>query len=124
MTVYALSLAAGSALGFALFASYANRVARCDALTPVWLSVMIVAGLLLFLLARFNPEKRLMRLGLAIVAGVAIAVGFVAGLSAMPGTTRAGFARTRQKLAQQCPRGQADLPASVARRGRGRRCCR
>lgn len=76
MTVYALSLAAGSTLGFALFASYANRVARCDALTPVWLSVMIVAGLLLFLLARFNPEKRLVRLGLTIVAGVAIAVGF------------------------------------------------
>jgi len=76
MTVYALTLGGGSALGFALFASYANQVLRCDALTPVWLSVMIVAGALLFLLGRFNPEARWMRLTLAIAAGAAIAIGF------------------------------------------------
>lgn len=76
MTVYALSLAGGSALGFALFASNANQVLRCDALTPVWLSVMIAAGVLLFLLGRFSPEQRWVRLALAVVAGAAIVIGF------------------------------------------------
>ena len=76
MTVYALALAGGSALGFALFASNANQVLRCDALTPVWLSVMVAAGALLFLLGRFNPEQRWLRLALAVAAGVAIVIGF------------------------------------------------
>jgi hypothetical protein len=76
MTVYALSLAAGSTLGFALFTSYANMALRCDALTPVWLTVMIAAGALLFLLGRINPEERWLRLALAVVAGAAIAIGF------------------------------------------------
>lgn len=76
LTVYALTLGGGSALGFALFASYADRVARCDALTPVWLSVMIAAGVLLFLLARIGPEKRWVRFGLAVLAGAAIVAGF------------------------------------------------
>jgi len=76
MTIYALSLGGGSALGYALFGSYANEVLRCDALTPVWLSVMIAAGVLLFLLGRLNPEQRWMRLALAVLAGAAIAAGF------------------------------------------------
>ena len=76
MSVYALTLAGGSTLGFAAFASYANRVARCDALTPVWLTVMIAAGALLFLLARIDPERRAARLGLAVAAGAVIAIGF------------------------------------------------
>lgn len=76
LTVYALTLAGGSSIGFALFASYANRVPRCDALTPVWLSVIVVAGLFLYLLARLNPARRGVRLGLAALAGAAIGVGF------------------------------------------------
>jgi hypothetical protein len=76
LSVYALSLGGGSALGFALFASNANHAMRCDALTPVWLSVMIAAGLLLFLLARFGPDSRGARLALAVAAGIAIAAGF------------------------------------------------
>ncbi|MEO6217607.1 MAG: AcrB/AcrD/AcrF family protein [Sphingomonas sp.] len=76
ITVYALTLAGGSALGFALFASYANQALRCDALTPVWLSVMVVAGALLFLLGRINPEQRWLRLALAVLAGAAIVIGF------------------------------------------------
>lgn len=76
MSVYALSLGGGSALGYALFASNANEVLRCDALTPVWLSVMIAAGVLLFLLGRLNPERRWLRLALAVVAGIAIVAGF------------------------------------------------
>jgi hypothetical protein len=76
MTVYALTLGGGSALGYALFGSYANEVLRCDALTPVWLSVMVAAGALLFLLGRINPEQRMARLALAVVAGLIIAIGF------------------------------------------------
>jgi hypothetical protein len=76
MGAYALCLAGGSALGYAGFASYANSVLRCDALTPVWLSVMIVAGALLFLLAQVSPRDRTLRLVLAIVAAVVIAAGF------------------------------------------------
>ncbi len=76
MQVYGLTLAGGSALGFALFASNANQVLRCDALTPVWLTVMIAAGTLLFALSLWNPEKRWVRLVLAALAGAAIAAGF------------------------------------------------
>lgn len=76
LQAYALSLGGGSALGFALFASYANRVPRCDALTPVWLSVTVAAGGFLFLLARLDPASRGVRLGLATAAGAAIAIGF------------------------------------------------
>ena len=35
---YAVTLGGGTALAFLVFASYANRLAVCDALSPVWLS--------------------------------------------------------------------------------------
>lgn len=74
---YALALGGGTALGYAVFGSYANSVMRCDALTPVYLTVMIVAGALLFALARLNPASRMLRLGLAAAAGAVIVAGFV-----------------------------------------------
>lgn len=76
LSVYGLALAGGSAIGYVLFASNANAVLRCDALTPVWLSVMIEAGTVLFILARINPDGRAVRLGLAAAAGVAIIAAF------------------------------------------------
>ena len=76
LAIYALCLGAGSGLGYALFASYADAVLRCDALTPVWLSVMVMAGALLFALGWANPANRWVRLGLAIAAGAIIVVGF------------------------------------------------
>jgi hypothetical protein len=76
LRTYALTLGGGAAVGYALFASEANRVLRCDALTPVWLSAVVVAGALLFLLARANPASRAVRLGLAVAAGAVVAVGF------------------------------------------------
>ena len=76
LQAYALSLGGGCAAGYAAFASYADRVMRCDALTPVWLSVMVAAGALLFALAWFSPRRREVRLTLAVVAGAVIAVGF------------------------------------------------
>ncbi len=76
LSIYGLTLAGGSGIGFLLFASNANQVLRCDALTPVWLSVMVVGGGLLFALARLSPEQRWLRLTLALVAGAVIAGGF------------------------------------------------
>lgn len=74
---YGASLGVGVALGFAGFASYANRVPRCDALTPVWLSVMMVAGGLLVALSFVRTEKTSLRILLAGIAG-AVAFGFLA----------------------------------------------
>lgn len=75
---YALALAGGSSAGFAIFASNANYAMRCDALTPVWLSVTVAAGLLLFALSLANPAGRAVRLLLAAITGAAIAGGFAA----------------------------------------------
>ncbi|WP_374297431.1 AcrB/AcrD/AcrF family protein [Sphingomonas sp.] len=74
--IYALTLGGGSAAGFVAFASNANYAMRCDALTPVWLSVTMAAGALLFVLARVNPASRGARLALALVAGGGIAISF------------------------------------------------
>ncbi|TPG15660.1 AcrB/AcrD/AcrF family protein [Sphingomonas oligophenolica] len=77
LAAYAISLAGGTAAGFAGFASNANYVLRCDALTPVYLSVMVAAGVLLFVLAWANPASRAVRLGCAVLAGAVIVAGFV-----------------------------------------------
>lgn len=76
LSIYALCLGAGSGIGYALFASYGNAALRCDALTPVWLSVMVMAGALLFALAWVNPTNRWVRLALAVAAGAVIVIGF------------------------------------------------
>ncbi|WP_277970005.1 AcrB/AcrD/AcrF family protein [Sphingomonas echinoides] len=76
LSVYALTLGGGCAIGYAAFASYANAALRCDALTPVWLSVMVVAGALLFAMAWANPANRWVRLALAVLAGGVIVAGF------------------------------------------------
>ena len=76
LRVYALTLAGGAALGFAAFASYANRVPRCDALTPVWLSAVVAAGALLFAVSLLQVERRGVRLALVIAAGGAVAAFF------------------------------------------------
>ena len=77
LAVYGLTLAGGVAAGFAGFASIANQAARCDALTPVYLSTLVAAGALLFVVAALNPARPTMRLGLAALAGAAVAAGFV-----------------------------------------------
>lgn len=70
---YAVSLGGGLAFCFLVFASYANRLAVCDALSPVWLSSMLVASALLLGLAWLTPADWRMRLALAAVAGIVIA---------------------------------------------------
>ncbi|HET9811655.1 MAG TPA: AcrB/AcrD/AcrF family protein [Sphingomicrobium sp.] len=73
LMAYAVSLGGGTAFSFLVFASYANRFAVCDALSPVWLSDLLLAGALLALLAMFTPGDWKLRFGLAALAGAAIA---------------------------------------------------
>lgn len=75
---YAVSLAGGSALGFLLFASNDNWKPVCDALSPPWMGTMVLAGGLLFVLARLPLQSRIARLGAAGAAG-AIVAGVFAG---------------------------------------------
>ena len=70
---YAVSLAGGTALGFAAFASYANRLAVCDALSPVWLSDALIGGSLMLGLAMLSPQRVPVRLALAAGAALLIA---------------------------------------------------
>jgi hypothetical protein len=76
LATYGGALAGGTALAYLLFASYANRQPVCDALSPVWLSVLIVAGVVAFCLAAASPRSWALRLGLAALGGVLIAGGF------------------------------------------------
>ena len=71
---YAVALAGGTAVGFLLFASYANRAAVCDALSPVWLSDALLGGALLYALAWLSPADWKRRLALAAAAGAAVAL--------------------------------------------------
>jgi MFS family permease len=73
VSTYALTRGGGTAFGFLVFASYANRFPVCDALSPVWLSDALLAAGLLFGLALLPPGRWTTRLGLAVVAGLIIA---------------------------------------------------
>ena len=73
LATYAATLAGGTALAFLLFASYANRAAVCDALSPVWLSDALLGGALLLGLAAWSPANWRYRLGTAATAAILIA---------------------------------------------------
>jgi hypothetical protein len=73
---YGLSLAAGAALGYALFASYDNRQLLCDALTPVYLSTLLVTGGLAVAFGSLPFSQRWLRIVAALVGGAAICGGF------------------------------------------------
>jgi len=72
LRAYAVSLAATTAIGFLLFASYDNRHPVCDALSPVWLSDAALAGLFLYGLAWRSPVQPRTRLALAVAAALAL----------------------------------------------------
>lgn len=74
LSAYAVTLGGGTAFGFLVFASYANRLPVCDALSPVWLSDALLAAGLLFGLSLLAPGGWKTRLGLAAAAGLAVAV--------------------------------------------------
>ena len=73
LATYAAALVATTGAGFLLFASYANRQAVCDALSPVWLSDAAVGGALMLGLAALKAEHRRTRLAAAIFAGLVVA---------------------------------------------------
>jgi hypothetical protein len=73
LRAYAVSLSAGIALAFLIFASYDNRNPVCDALSPVWLSDALLGGALMYGLAWLSPSDWKRRLALAVVAGALIA---------------------------------------------------
>jgi hypothetical protein len=73
---YGVTLAGGCAFGFLVFASEANRLPMCDALSPVWLSAMVAAGAVAVLLAWASPKSWQGRLGAAFLGGAVIAGAF------------------------------------------------
>jgi hypothetical protein len=79
LRAYALSLTAGVGACFLVFASYDNRNAVCDALSPVYLSDALLGGALLYGLAWLSPGDWKRRLVLAFAAGAVIA-GFHASV--------------------------------------------
>ncbi|MDQ3074374.1 MAG: AcrB/AcrD/AcrF family protein [Pseudomonadota bacterium] len=72
LAAYAVSFSGGTTAAFLLFASYANRTALCDALTPVWLGDALVGGALMAGLAMLRVERWTVRLALASGAGMAV----------------------------------------------------
>lgn len=73
---YAIALALGVVLGFAGFASEANRVARCDALTPIWVSVMLLAASGLFAVSLLRLSRAWWRAGVCALLG-AVVLGYL-----------------------------------------------
>ena len=73
LAAFAASLGGGCAFGFAAFASYANRLPVCDALSPVWLSDALVGGALMLGLAMLRIERWQVRLTIALAAGIIVA---------------------------------------------------
>ena len=73
LATYAGSFVATTSFGFLAFASYANRLPVCDALSPVWLSDAAVGGAVMLGLAMLKLDSWKARLGLALVAGGAVA---------------------------------------------------
>jgi len=73
MRPYALSLAGTTALGFALFASNANRAPVCDALSPIWTSILVLSGGILFAISLLPLRHWSARLVVAGIGGAAIA---------------------------------------------------
>ena len=76
LQAYGLALGGGSALGFLLFASEANRAPLCDAFSPVWLSAMLGAGAAASALAMLRLETWPRRLAAAAAGGLALAAFF------------------------------------------------
>ena len=73
---YGISLGGGCAFGFLVFTSEANMAPLCDALTPVWLSAMLYAGVVAVALAWLSPQRPLARLGLAAAGGALLGGAF------------------------------------------------
>jgi hypothetical protein len=74
LLAFAAALAGGIAIGYLGFSSNANRAALCDAITPVWLSTMLVASAVTAILALWPATSWKVRLAAALGAGGFVAV--------------------------------------------------
>lgn len=73
LAAYAAALVATTGAGFLIFASNANWMAVCDALSPVWLSDAAVGGAIMLGLASLRLEGWKARLAAAAAGGVVVA---------------------------------------------------
>ena len=73
LRAYAVTLGGSTALAFLVFASNDNRLAVCDALSPVWLSDVLLGGAIAYVLAWLSPADWKRRLMLAVAAGIVMA---------------------------------------------------
>jgi hypothetical protein len=73
LAAYGASFAGTAALGFLLFGSNDNWQPMCDVLSPVWLSVVLLAGGVAVALAWLSPGSLWLRLGAAAVGGALVA---------------------------------------------------
>jgi len=73
LATYAGALVATTGAGFLIFASYANRLPVCDALSPVWLSDAAVGGAMMLGLALLRFDSWKARLGAAALTGIVLA---------------------------------------------------
>ncbi len=72
MIPYALSLSGSTALCYLLFASNANRQPVCDALSPIWTTLLVLAGALMLLLASLPLRTWQQRLLGGAIGGAAL----------------------------------------------------
>jgi hypothetical protein len=72
MIPYALALSVTTALSFVLFASEANHAPVCDALSPVWTTLLILTGATMFCLARLSLTTWPTRLAAGALGGAAL----------------------------------------------------
>jgi len=74
---YGVSFAGAAAPGFLIFGSNDNWAPMCDALSPVWLSVVLTAGAVAVALAWASPRSVWLRLGAALAGGALLAAMYV-----------------------------------------------
>lgn len=72
MIPYALALSCTTAFSYVFFASTANRAPVCDALSPVWTTILVLAGAMLLLLGLLPLRTWRARLLAGAVAGGAL----------------------------------------------------
>jgi hypothetical protein len=74
---YGLTLAGGAAVGYLVFGSFDNAQPLCDALTPVYLSTLLLAGAATIAIGSLRIERRAVRLAIALAVGAGIGAFFV-----------------------------------------------
>lgn len=79
LTAYGMTLAPALLAGFLLFASTANRQPVCDALSPVWLTVMLAAAGAAVIVSLIDDRRPWVRLLAVAAAGVAVAAVLALG---------------------------------------------